>query len=881
MNNSIARHGSLEQLCDETIVSTFKEFHHFFSHVDINKDTQMKLLFLLFLALFCCFTLTNVTADTDDPLADLEDPLDEEEEPQPKQEQQEQPKPQAQPNPQAPGISETAKIGWAVVIGASVIYLFRKCTSSSSTSSIRSSSSTSRTPVRKLTKSASVVAVTSKNELETCLQKTRVCLVDYGADWCGPCQECKPILHRIADDMSIESISFAVIEINVDTCSDNLGADIKTLPSFAIFVDGQCTGKYEGVKGLTLARRAARKAIQSLKKGDVVVAETVRKAKSGKTKTTKPKEEPLIDDTVTVDEQYRSTIESLVQTHRDNTNQPRWHCTAITKIDATDFDLHVELILCCGEMCQKKKFTVPRLQTADVSSSVSSTTSSTPQSKKTVDADVSDFLKVCNDNVATLSGDTEMFHLPIVTQTNTDKNQSSKSNSKSNSTSNSNNSTTAELPPGQPLHITTMEEFSSLSSRFPTVPIIVDFGASWCGPCRGIAPHFANLASQFGEQAIFIKVDTDESQSLSAAAGVQALPTFVFYRGGQEIDRMKGADVAGLNQKVNACLANGALSASSSSSETKQDQDQKGIDLSLLTTYESTTNLNRALATINKYNITFNKIHTNEADSVMLSVEEFNHVQQLVETLSKSNFYHASTIQASEIQVIEKMLLNWPLKYCLPVIDIVRVCSIHPDGISAMEEHASKTMWSVVQHATATTAATVNATLNANAGVALKCISNLVYKCTMERRSILNIQDRILQVCTSNIGKNDRRTVQALTSVMLNSIINVLHFNEQTEENMSGWIGIILLLLHREGKCKDATGLLVSKKCLSAFSVIASRASETCHQWLQIGQAVTTIKSSDFGINQLKKKLLDLVAALTQRKKSGIAKATAIPNPWA
>ena len=83
----------------------------------------------------------------------------------------------------------------------------------------------------------------------------------------------------------------------------------------------------------------------------------------------------------------------------------------------------MELILCCGEMCQKKKFTVPRLQTADVSSSVSSTTSSTPQSKKTVDADVSDFLKVCNDNVATLSGDTKIFHLPIVTQTNTDKNQ--------------------------------------------------------------------------------------------------------------------------------------------------------------------------------------------------------------------------------------------------------------------------------------------------------------------------------------------------------------------------------------------------------------------------------------------------------------------------
>jgi hypothetical protein len=116
---------------------------------------------------------------------------------------------------------------------------------------------------------------------------------------------------------------------------------------------------------------------------------------------------------------------------------------------------------------------------------------------------------------------------------------------------------------------------------------------------------------------------------------------------------------------------------------------------------------------------------------------------------------------------------------------------------------------------------------------------------------------------------------------MLNTTLNVLTFHEQTVQNMSPIIGVVCLLLSHEGKCKDATGMLVVKKCLSALGSIAKHGAETCQQWLVLGNAVTTIKSSDYTINQLKKRLLDTITRLAQREQSGISQAQAIPNPWA
>lgn len=81
------------------------------------------------------------------------------------------------------------------------------------------------------------------------------------------------------------------------------------------------------------------------------------------------------------------------------------------------------------------------------------------------------------------------------------------------------------------VHISSVDEFRTLiaSSAFETT--IVDFSATWCGPCVGIAPYFETLAQQ--NQGIqFLKVDVDEFPDISQEANVRAMPTFVVYQNG-------------------------------------------------------------------------------------------------------------------------------------------------------------------------------------------------------------------------------------------------------------------------------------------------------------------------------------------------------------
>lgn len=62
--------------------------------------------------------------------------------------------------------------------------------------------------------------------------------------------------------------------------------------------------------------------------------------------------------------------------------------------------------------------------------------------------------------------------------------------------------------------------------------VVVDFGATWCGPCRAVAPRFRHLAETYGTkgEALFMKVDVDDCMDLAMTLGITALPTFVFYK---------------------------------------------------------------------------------------------------------------------------------------------------------------------------------------------------------------------------------------------------------------------------------------------------------------------------------------------------------------
>lgn len=80
---------------------------------------------------------------------------------------------------------------------------------------------------------------------------------------------------------------------------------------------------------------------------------------------------------------------------------------------------------------------------------------------------------------------------------------------------------------------------------------MIDFSLCFrrCGPCKFIGPIFEKLAEQTPE-AVFVKVDVDDADDVAAACGIQAMPTFHFYKGGVKIDEMMGADKNTLEAKV-------------------------------------------------------------------------------------------------------------------------------------------------------------------------------------------------------------------------------------------------------------------------------------------------------------------------------------------
>ena len=78
-----------------------------------------------------------------------------------------------------------------------------------------------------------------------------------------------------------------------------------------------------------------------------------------------------------------------------------------------------------------------------------------------------------------------------------------------------------------------------------TLPVLVDFWAPWCGPCRMMAPVLERTAALRATQLRVAKVNTDEQQELAARFGIRSIPTLILFRGGRELARQSGAVDAG------------------------------------------------------------------------------------------------------------------------------------------------------------------------------------------------------------------------------------------------------------------------------------------------------------------------------------------------
>ena len=84
----------------------------------------------------------------------------------------------------------------------------------------------------------------------------------------------------------------------------------------------------------------------------------------------------------------------------------------------------------------------------------------------------------------------------------------------------------------------TKENFASLKSG--NLPLVVDFWATWCGPCRMVAPIIAELAKQYDGKIVVGKCDVEENEELATEYGIRNIPTILFFKQGEVVEKVVG-----------------------------------------------------------------------------------------------------------------------------------------------------------------------------------------------------------------------------------------------------------------------------------------------------------------------------------------------------
>lgn len=105
------------------------------------------------------------------------------------------------------------------------------------------------------------------------------------------------------------------------------------------------------------------------------------------------------------------------------------------------------------------------------------------------------------------------------------------------------------------IDVTSLSEWQALQAANADKLVVVDCWATWCGPCKMIAPAFTKLADEYTPKgAVFVKVDVDKADEVAVHLKVQAMPTFLFFRGNTLVGGFAGADATRLSGEVKRLL---------------------------------------------------------------------------------------------------------------------------------------------------------------------------------------------------------------------------------------------------------------------------------------------------------------------------------------
>ncbi len=114
----------------------------------------------------------------------------------------------------------------------------------------------------------------------------------------------------------------------------------------------------------------------------------------------------------------------------------------------------------------------------------------------------------------------------------------------------------ADIPtPSEPIEVTSTPLFDALVSS-SALPVVVDYWAPWCGPCRMVAPELVKVAARHRGRIIVAKVNTEVLSDVAARFRIQSIPTMALFRGGREVSRTIGARPAdGIEEFISQAIA--------------------------------------------------------------------------------------------------------------------------------------------------------------------------------------------------------------------------------------------------------------------------------------------------------------------------------------
>ena len=101
----------------------------------------------------------------------------------------------------------------------------------------------------------------------------------------------------------------------------------------------------------------------------------------------------------------------------------------------------------------------------------------------------------------------------------------------------------------------TINDANFAETLYTDKPVMVDFWATWCGPCRAIAPVVEELAQEYEGKAVIGKCNVDECDDVPMKYGIRSIPTLLFFKNGELVDRLVGASSkSAIAQKIDALL---------------------------------------------------------------------------------------------------------------------------------------------------------------------------------------------------------------------------------------------------------------------------------------------------------------------------------------